>query len=232
MNPLRATRRVLAAALFALGLGAGSAQADITDPGFEDPASPWVFDGNASGTVSEPSITLPGFGTVGPLSGSLFAYMGTGAFDIFDTPAGISSILQTGFAPQAAPVTMAFRFISEIGLLQDGDGAPLNDDALFATWTDADGLTHDLFTPFGVADFGTAAGFQDSGWQSFLVPTGATAVSFFLFDYGTDVADFDGYASYVLLDMAAPVPEPSTYAMLLAGLGLLGVAARRRRATA
>lgn len=27
----------------------------------------------------------------------------------------------------------------------------------------------------------------------------------------------------------APIPEPETYAMLLAGLGLLGVAARRRK---
>lgn len=30
------------------------------------------------------------------------------------------------------------------------------------------------------------------------------------------------------LDVAAPIPEPETWAMLLAGLGLLGVAARRR----
>ena len=29
--------------------------------------------------------------------------------------------------------------------------------------------------------------------------------------------------------VAAPVPEPETYALMLAGLGLLGVAARRRR---
>jgi hypothetical protein len=30
-------------------------------------------------------------------------------------------------------------------------------------------------------------------------------------------------------DVAAPIPEPETYAMLLAGLGLLGLTARRRR---
>jgi hypothetical protein len=29
---------------------------------------------------------------------------------------------------------------------------------------------------------------------------------------------------------AAPIPEPETYAMLLAGLGLIGAIARRRRA--
>lgn len=44
----------------------------------------------------------------------------------------------------------------------------------------------------------------------------------------------NGYASggYVALDnlVLTPVPEPETYALLLAGLGLLAVAARRRRA--
>ena len=30
--------------------------------------------------------------------------------------------------------------------------------------------------------------------------------------------------------ITAAVPEPETYAMMLAGLGLLGVAARRRKA--
>ena len=30
-------------------------------------------------------------------------------------------------------------------------------------------------------------------------------------------------------DVAAPIPEPETYALFLAGLGLLGVVARRRR---
>jgi hypothetical protein len=30
-------------------------------------------------------------------------------------------------------------------------------------------------------------------------------------------------------DVAAPIPEPEAYAMMLAGLGLLGVAARRRK---
>jgi hypothetical protein len=30
-------------------------------------------------------------------------------------------------------------------------------------------------------------------------------------------------------DVAAPIPEPETYAMMLAGLGLLGVMTRRRK---
>jgi len=35
----------------------------------------------------------------------------------------------------------------------------------------------------------------------------------------------------VNLSEVAPVPEPETYALMLAGLGLVGVVARRRKAT-
>jgi hypothetical protein len=34
------------------------------------------------------------------------------------------------------------------------------------------------------------------------------------------------------IPVAAPIPEPETYAMLLAGLGLLSLVARRRRKSA
>jgi PEP-CTERM motif len=43
--------------------------------------------------------------------------------------------------------------------------------------------------------------------------------------------DFDDYKVGVNF-VAAPVPEPSTYALMLAGLTALGIAARRRRVTA
>jgi hypothetical protein len=42
------------------------------------------------------------------------------------------------------------------------------------------------------------------------------------------VADGSAGGNYTL-SLAAPVPEPESYAMMLAGLGLLGLAARRRR---
>ncbi|ELX09859.1 hypothetical protein containing PEP-CTERM anchor [Janthinobacterium sp. HH01] len=41
--------------------------------------------------------------------------------------------------------------------------------------------------------------------------------------------NLDGYAHVTYTYETAPVPEPETYAMLLAGLGLMGVVARRRK---
>ena len=49
-------------------------------------------------------------------------------------------------------------------------------------------------------------------------------------DQGADGKDFAFNAWAVRSgDVAAPVPEPETYALLLAGLGVVGMAARRRR---
>jgi len=45
---------------------------------------------------------------------------------------------------------------------------------------------------------------------------------------GRDV--FSDDTEFLKISLAAPVPEPETYAMMLAGLGLVGFAARRRRA--
>lgn len=42
--------------------------------------------------------------------------------------------------------------------------------------------------------------------------------------------DGDKNWSYTLTIAAAPIPEPGTYAMLLAGLGIVGAVARRRKA--
>lgn len=53
------------------------------------------------------------------------------------------------------------------------------------------------------------------------------------YPYPYDANAYDAYAWAVrdgdVASVAAPIPEPSTYAMLLAGLGLLGLAAKRRR---
>ena len=46
-------------------------------------------------------------------------------------------------------------------------------------------------------------------------------------DSFTGDGDYDDFV--VGVNFAAAIPEPETYAMMLAGLGLLGIAARRRK---
>ncbi|MCX9158305.1 FxDxF family PEP-CTERM protein [Niveibacterium sp. 24ML] len=53
--------------------------------------------------------------------------------------------------------------------------------------------------------------------------TGDYKLGFFGFGGGVTAVSFAANA------IAAPVPEPETYAMLLAGLGMIGAIARRRR---
>jgi hypothetical protein len=56
------------------------------------------------------------------------------------------------------------------------------------------------------------------------------AFDFFTFPSFGDRGSTDGFFGPNLFTVAAPpVPEPKTYAMLMAGLGLLGLIARRRR---
>ena len=49
------------------------------------------------------------------------------------------------------------------------------------------------------------------------------------YDIGTIAAGTSASVGYEYVFSTTPVPEPETYAMLLAGLGLMGFIARRRR---
>ncbi len=67
-----------------------------------------------------------------------------------------------------------------------------------------------------------------------MVPlTGGQSTKFFFIDTNASSYNLSGrftdYSNLNFAGIAAPVPEPESYAMLLAGLGLLGLMARRRR---
>jgi hypothetical protein len=65
--------------------------------------------------------------------------------------------------------------------------------------------------------------------DNFGVLPGLTSTNGFVIKFGPD-AEFNGINNIAF--SVTPIPEPSTYALMLAGLGVVGFAARRRQRAA
>jgi hypothetical protein len=77
---------------------------------------------------------------------------------------------------------------------------------------------------------GMIGGGDDVGIGAWTVGNGTNAVSLAAGSYYyTVLGGAVGTASYAIASSAAPVPEPETYALLGAGLGIIGFVASRRR---
>jgi hypothetical protein len=121
---------------------------------------------------------------------------------------GVFTVVDAGFAGDAFSVT---NFAATLGATS---AVPL------ATYPTA----HDVGTDFdaALADPTFSRGVFDLGPGSYRI-SGRLTQSVLL-----DGAPLDATVGGVRLSIAAPVPEPSSLALLFAGLGVIGVVARRR----
>lgn len=184
------------------------ARADIANPGFESGTfAGWTALGGASVVTSFLGVT--------PVQGSYMAML-----DSANALGGFTSTLVQSFMPGAQPLQAWVNFITY--------DAPLNNDsASLLTTTLNNGVQSTQFN-WQTAFFpnpGTP-GLKISGWQNVQLDPGTNSLQLLLFNQGGASAN-----TYVLFDVS-PIPEPSTYLLLLAGFGLLGLMVRfsRRRA--
>jgi hypothetical protein len=161
-------------------------------------------------------------GNVGPAVGTAFGVLTTVDADPdVQTP----TVLSYTFATPTASTTdiLYFRLVTP-----DTDAAAGFDDT----------LTIELFGPGGTAYYSntftasylnTFTGFYpDSGWLTLQVAAGTTGFKFSLTNVGDSNNDPTAFVDYYATPAAAPVPEPLSSGLALAGLGVMGLIARRR----
>jgi hypothetical protein len=143
-------------------------------------------------------------------------------------PTGTSPYSNTALLESATKLSIYYGAVN--GKLPDGDG--------FAQTVAADGSAYagNLGTNFGTDGGYNSLGDLDQSLAVFVFSSTTTTSSTAkgLFGQMTDGGNAVMAKVYAANDgmyhlQISAVPEPSTYAMLLAGLGLLGVAARRAR---
>lgn len=186
--------------LLALALFAASASAQASV--FSD-----SFDANAAGLNAAPSGWSVNFGTVDIIGNGFFDFLpGSGAYIDLDGSIGNAGVLSRGFT--AAAGTQYQLSFDLAGNHRDTRNEHLT--VLFGT------TLHTYSLP------------ENAGWTHYVL-------NFTPFASGTRYVSFANWGGDnvgMLLDNVAvtAVPEPETYAMMMAGLGLVGLMARRRRA--
>jgi hypothetical protein len=195
-------RTLLAAAALLAG---GSAQAAWTNLSFESGTTGWCSGAGCNGDFTRTFVTP----NVLPKFGSSFAGMAT--------IRGNATMEQIG-GLLGAGTTLWYRFTTQ----DYGNGSGQGSDWLQIQYL----LGGQWLNVFGGNGQLTSKGQNspDSGWLSFNL-AGASGLRF-TFHGDNDTKYSQGYFD---ITPGAPVPEPGEWAMLLAGLGMVGVIARRRK---
>ena len=174
--------------------------------------------------------------------------------DNFDANTQGLNLVPTGWSVTAGTVDIIgdpsfFNFIPGSGQFIDldgstGDAGILSKSLLLNAGTQytasfqlaGNHRTGDLETVTGILGVGigntsnTFSLAQNVGWTNFSLVFTPTTTGAYVLSFGNGGGDNMGMLlDNVSVSVTSPVPEPETYAMLLAGLGLLGFAARRRK---
>lgn len=89
--------------------------------------------------------------------------------------------------------------------------------------------TFDLVFAMHASDHSGAFLFDDQPTLANVVTPGAWTIAWL--NNGSQVPDFSNLTLFTRDVVTTPVPEPESYALMLAGLGVMGFMARRRKAT-
>jgi len=196
-------------------LAATVAHADVlTNGGFETgDLTGWTTSTNSTGSVTVVTTTNDAiFNAYWPTEGNYFAVVTAGDQSVYTT------LSQTFTVTTRSSVTGNTAFLGF-------DVLPNNDDG-YVKLIGASGA-QTLFS----ASIASVGAFQSTGWQSFatIVDPGTYALQF-----GVENIGDNQLSSQVLADniSVSPVPEASTWAMLLVGFAGLGMVAGRRAAKA
>lgn len=210
-------------------LGALEAQAVVVVPndGFENPLLPaeWTINtvnAAAAGIAQFHTYVIDdGFGTGLEAGGSIGAVQGSSFLRL---GGGDANIWQTVTSTNAMTVNAGEKlyFWSAFDWGDNAFGAP---DAMRIRILDA-GNAEVAVVRFDDGNNHLADPFHDGGWQSNV--WAAAASGSYKVEFGVLNAPDAYNPSYGLFDVSA-VPEPETYALMLAGLGLVGWMARRRK---
>nr|WP_316642965.1 FxDxF family PEP-CTERM protein [uncultured Roseateles sp.] len=152
------------------------------------------------------------------LAASLLAASATGAFanTVFTAPGSFSGMISD---------TFDFTILSPMYLTNAGVTAVLTPDVKSSvgfditsvTWVGGPITFNNVDTPIGGSLF--------QQYTAVVVPTLLAAGTYSIKVTGTSMSAGSSYTGNVTL---APVPEPETYALMLAGLAAVGFIARRR----
>lgn len=168
---------------------------------------------------------------------------GPGSIFVGDTAtfsANITDIGQSGYNWEEI-TAVSYSFYSGDGQTHSGSLSGLWTSSLDLTTTfdygttgsytpsfDATVQTTDQYTQWYSGAYWVNSGYESCWFSCWWVDTSHYQYYSYYENYQTNL-QFDTSSSTSLNVMATPVPEPETYAMLLAGLGLLGFMGRRRR---